>query len=62
MIANYVTSLINRDSLVQKLYTDLRQGKIPAIGHETKIPPYTFKVESVDMRRIKRFKVIIDAS
>ena len=31
MIANYVTSLINRDSLVQKLYTDLRQGKIPAI-------------------------------
>lgn len=31
MIANSVTSLINRDSLVQKLYTDLRQGKIPAI-------------------------------
>ena len=31
MIANSVTSLINRDSLVQKLYADLRQGKIPAI-------------------------------
>ena len=31
MIATSVTSLINRDSLVQKLYTDLCQGKIPAI-------------------------------
>ncbi len=36
------------------------EGKIPAIGHETIIEPYTFKVESVDMRKIKRFKVAID--
>ena len=38
------------------------EGKIPSIGNETKIPPYIFKVESADARRIKRFKVNIDAS
>lgn len=35
-------------------------GKIPSIGEEIVITPYTFKVESVDLRRIKRVKVTIN--
>ena len=36
------------------------EGNIPEIGSIIEIPPYTFKVESSDMRRIKRLKVSIN--
>ena len=36
------------------------EGSIPEIGSIIEIPPYTFKVESSDMRRIKRLKVSIN--
>jgi len=35
-------------------------GKIPSIGEEIVITLYTFKIESVDLRRIKRVKVTIN--
>lgn len=38
------------------------EGRIPEIGSIIEIPPYTFKVESTDMRRIKRLKVSINES
>ena len=37
------------------------EGNIPKIGTVCKIPPFTIVVESADMRRIKRLKIIIDA-
>jgi len=36
------------------------EGRIPKIGTICKIPPYTMVVESADLRRINRLKVIID--
>ena len=36
------------------------EGRIPKIGTSCKIPPYTMVVESADLRRIKRLKVIIN--
>ena len=38
------------------------EGKIPEIGSITRIPPYTFIIESSDSRKIKRVKVTIDES
>ena len=38
------------------------EGKIPEIGSTTRIPPYTFIIESSDSRKIKRVKVTIDES
>jgi len=34
-------------------------GDLPTLGQEITYGPYTFKVESVDKRRIKRVKVTI---
>tara|TARA_B100001142_G_scaffold148808_4_gene149732 strand:+ start:5137 stop:6420 length:1284 start_codon:yes stop_codon:yes gene_type:complete len=36
------------------------EGRIPKIGTACRISPYTMIVESADLRRIKRLKVIID--
>ena len=35
-------------------------GKIPLIGDKIEIKPFTFLIESVDLRRIKRIKVILN--
>ncbi len=37
------------------------QARIPKIGAVCKVAPYTIIVESADLRRVKRLKVIIDA-
>ena len=36
------------------------QGKIPKIGDEIIIKNFTFQIEAVDLRRIKRIKVTIN--
>ena len=36
------------------------EGRILKIGESCRVPPYTFLVESADVRRIKRLKVSID--
>ena len=41
------------------LILELR-GVIPKIGTVCRIPPFTIKVESADLRKIKRLKVTID--
>ena len=36
------------------------EGSIPKIGTVCKVSPFTIIVESADLRKIKRLKVIID--